>query len=128
MNANDIQHGGDHYRNDQGVQHWDFVAANFGTAYLIGNATKYISRYKKKGGLLDLNKALHYVQKLREVRKDGAVEVTPFANRITVAAFCHANDIEALESDIILALCSQQPDQLAWACSAIEGMIERGQS
>ena len=34
--------------------------------YLEGNIIKYVSRYKKKGGMADLLKAQHYLQKLIE--------------------------------------------------------------
>lgn len=40
------------------------------TGYLKGNIIKYISRYQGKNGLEDLNKAIWYVTKLRDVVKD----------------------------------------------------------
>jgi hypothetical protein len=33
--------------------------------FLRGNAIKYLTRFDKKGGLQDLDKAMDYVQKLR---------------------------------------------------------------
>lgn len=63
MKANDKQIGGDHYRS--GYQHWD-LAVDLGLPYLEGNATKYLSRWRKKHGIQDLEKAKHYVQKIRE--------------------------------------------------------------
>ncbi len=62
--ANNRQVAGSHYSGK--FQHWDWVI-DTGVNYLIGNATKYVSRYPKKNGLQDLEKALHYVQKLEEV-------------------------------------------------------------
>lgn len=62
MTANDIQVGGDHYKKGA-VQHWDW-AQNL--PYLEGNATKYIGRHMDKNGLADLEKAMHYIQKIAE--------------------------------------------------------------
>jgi hypothetical protein len=35
--------------------------------YLWGNVIKYMARWKDKGGLQDLDKAAHYLAKMREV-------------------------------------------------------------
>lgn len=63
--ANDIQHGGDHYKVKK-IQPWDFIIAN-NIGFLEGNAIKYISRWREKGGIEDLEKAKHYIDKLIEV-------------------------------------------------------------
>lgn len=65
MTANEEQHGGRHYITKP-IQPWDYIIAN-GMGYLEGNIVKYISRYKEKGGLDDLLKASHYLEKLIEV-------------------------------------------------------------
>jgi hypothetical protein len=71
--ASAIQVGGDHYRS-LAVQPWDAMQAwmsqeAFG-GFLIGNAIKYIARHKAKGGVEDLRKARHYLDKLIEVAGD----------------------------------------------------------
>jgi hypothetical protein len=63
QDANAVQVGGDHYKTE--IQPWDFIIAN-DLGYLEGNIIKYVSRYKKKGGMADLLKAQHYLQKLIE--------------------------------------------------------------
>ena len=65
MNANESQVGGSHYR-QQAVQTWDYIAAN-GLGYFEGNIVKYVSRWRSKGGVEDLRKAAHYLQKLIEM-------------------------------------------------------------
>jgi hypothetical protein len=65
MSANDIQEGGDHYKN-MNMQPWDYIVAN-NLGYLEGNVVKYVTRYKEKGGVEDLKKARHYLDKLIEV-------------------------------------------------------------
>ena len=64
MSANDTQVAGTHY-SDQVIQVWDYVTIN-NIPYLEGNVIRYISRWRAKGGLQDLLKAKHYVEKLIE--------------------------------------------------------------
>jgi hypothetical protein len=67
QDANAVQVGGDHYKTE--IQPWDFIIAN-DLGYLEGNIIKYVSRYKKKGGMADLLKAQHYLQKLIETTEE----------------------------------------------------------
>lgn len=66
MKANDKQVGGAHYAR-KGIQPWDVVHA-FDMGFFEGNIFKYIVRYKRKGGVQDLEKAKHYLEKLIELR------------------------------------------------------------
>lgn len=63
--ANEIQIGGDHYK-EKTIQPWDFIAANQ-LGYFEGNIVKYVSRWQNKGGINDLKKARHYLDKLIEL-------------------------------------------------------------
>lgn len=64
MSANDVQIGGAHYRSS--IQHWDYVVANR-LDYFQGQITKYVTRWREKGGLDDLRKARHFLDKYIEV-------------------------------------------------------------
>lgn len=65
--ANDRQVGGDHYPADEsGLKHWDLIE-NHGIGYLEGCATKYL-RFKNDR-VQDLEKGLHYTEKLIEMSK-----------------------------------------------------------
>ena len=66
--ANANQVGGEHYRN-KAIQPWDYIVSN-NLGYLEGCVVKYVSRYKEKGGMQDLEKAAHYLQKLMEVQSE----------------------------------------------------------
>ncbi|MAD98732.1 MAG: hypothetical protein Unbinned200contig1000_44 [Prokaryotic dsDNA virus sp.] len=59
------QEGGDHYQAE--YQHWDWVI-DCQLHYLVGNCTKYVSRWRKKHGIEDLNKAMSYLDKMIAVR------------------------------------------------------------
>lgn len=65
--ANEMQIGGDHYK-EKKIQPWDFIAANQ-LGYFEGNIVKYVSRWQDKGGINDLKKARHYLDKLIESRE-----------------------------------------------------------
>jgi Protein of unknwon function (DUF3310) len=65
MGANEKQVGGRHYMGDK-LQHWDLVASRR-YDYFQGQITRYIDRWKHKGGLEDLKKAQHYLEKYIEV-------------------------------------------------------------
>jgi hypothetical protein len=64
--VNDIQYGGDHYKN-KAIQPWDYISSN-NMGFLEGCIIKYVSRYQDKNGIEDLHKARHFLEKLIEVR------------------------------------------------------------
>ena len=63
--ASDRQVAGTHYVT-LAMQPWDYIAAN-NLGYFEGNVVKYVSRWRDKGGVDDLRKAAHYLQKLIEI-------------------------------------------------------------
>ena len=67
LKANDVQVAGTHYKS-KAVQPWDYIVAN-NLGYLEGNIVKYVSRWKDKGGVDDLRKARHYLDKLIEIQE-----------------------------------------------------------
>jgi hypothetical protein len=64
--ANKTQVAGSHYKTKT-IQPWDFIASNR-LGYFEGNIVKYVSRWQDKGGVDDLRKAAHYLQKLIELQ------------------------------------------------------------
>lgn len=70
--ANDKQISGDHYKKYGDLQPWDVVTA-WNLSYLDGTALKYIARWKDKGGINDLKKAIHFLEKLIEVTEQSQV-------------------------------------------------------
>jgi hypothetical protein len=59
------QVGGDHYKGDK-IQHIEFVHAN-NIPYPEACAMKYLTRHKKKNGVQDIDKAIHYCLLLRKL-------------------------------------------------------------
>ena len=59
------QVAGTHYKT-MAIQPVEYIHAN-GLGYFEGNVIKYVSRWRKKGGISDLMKAKHYVELLIEL-------------------------------------------------------------
>lgn len=107
------QEGGDHYQND--YQHWDWVA-DIGMGYFPGNATKYVSRWRKKNGLADLKKAMTYVDKMIAIRSvdRNAKFNDPIGNgyKIGVCTDRFVTGLDKLERCICQALCYKCDDAM----------------
>ena len=61
------QVGGNHY-NRKIIQPWDYISSN-SLGFFEGNCVKYVSRWRDKGGVEDLRKAIHYLEKLIEIEE-----------------------------------------------------------
>ena len=68
MSAIQTQIGGSHYK-DLEIQPVEYIHAN-GIGYMEGNVIKYITRWKAKGGIADLEKAKHYIELLIELETE----------------------------------------------------------
>lgn len=63
--ALDVQVAGNHYK-DLAIQPVEYIHAN-DIGYFEGNVIKYVSRWKAKNGIKDLEKAKHYIELLVEL-------------------------------------------------------------
>ena len=78
-NALDKQTGGNHYK-DMAIQPAEYAEKN-GLSLLEGNIVKYVSRWKKKGGLTDLQKIIHCAELIIEIH--GVKENKLIANYVS---------------------------------------------
>jgi hypothetical protein len=67
--AMDKQVGGSHYQLP--IQPIEYILAN-GLGYCEANVVKYVSRWRNKGGIQDLKKAIHYLEMLIEQEEKDA--------------------------------------------------------
>lgn len=65
--ALETQIGGSHYKS-QAIQPVEYIHAN-NIGYFEGNVIKYVTRWKNKNGIQDLEKAKHYLELLIELEK-----------------------------------------------------------
>lgn len=102
--ANAGQIGGDHYKST--YQHWDLVV-NCDLGYLEGQVTKYVSRWKKKNGVQDLEKALHFAMKMHEVMDVVKRPTVPVINRLEESRkFIEVNGYSGFDALIIRVFAS----------------------
>ena len=65
MSAFKEQVGGQHYKTGS-IQVVEFILANPQIGFFEGSAIKYLTRWKQKGGVQDLRKAIHFIEMLIE--------------------------------------------------------------
>jgi len=70
--ALDVQIGGDHYKG-MSIQPVEYIHAN-GLGFVEGSVVKYVSRWKEKGGIADLEKAQHFLGLLIELETKKAAK------------------------------------------------------
>ena len=58
------QVGGGHY--NMPIQPAEYIAKN-DIGYLEGNVIKYVSRHQNKNGIEDIEKAIHYLELIKEL-------------------------------------------------------------
>lgn len=104
--ANDRQVGGAHYRKGK-LQHWD-VVEKYGVPYLEGVGSKYPLRWREKGGLEDLEKTLHYIDKILERPSDHPLWQRRFQLHTDLIRdsneLCEAHGVGPVERRVALSL------------------------
>lgn len=66
------QVGGDHYK-VVNYEHWTF-AGRVRLGYYEGQVSKYVDRHQRKNKAEDLDKALHFAEKAREMAENGEIQ------------------------------------------------------
>jgi hypothetical protein len=69
LSALDKQVSGSHYK-DKAIQPIIYIHAN-NLGFCEGNVVKYVTRWKEKNGIADLEKAKHYIELLIEMENAG---------------------------------------------------------
>ena len=65
VNALNNQQGGTHYK-EMLIQPVEFIVKN-NIQFLEANVIKYVCRHRNKNGIEDLNKAIHYLELMKEL-------------------------------------------------------------
>ena len=74
MSALDKQVGGGHYK-ALAIQPIEYIHAN-GLGFVEGSVVKYITRWRQKGGIQDLEKVKHFVDLLIQMETEGVPAIT----------------------------------------------------
>lgn len=94
LTANQRQVGGSHYKSF--AQHWDYIVGN-DHSYLGGQVSKYLTRWRDKNGLEDIQKSRHYLDKMMEVHDNKPRKITP-------EHFAKENKLGTLEKSIVMLI------------------------
>jgi len=107
-------------------QHWDLAIA-IPMSYLAGCSTKYVTRWRCKGGIGDLHKAMHYLDKMIETWLPVPIPRTMTRSEIQyeVSRFAAANKLSIIEEEYILLLSNYRyEDDLRTARLVLEDIID----
>jgi hypothetical protein len=67
--AKEKQVGGNHYK-QYVIQPIEFITKN-NIPFIEGNVIKYVLRWRDKNGIQDLDKAIHYLELLKDIKRNG---------------------------------------------------------
>ena len=116
IDVDEKQVGGNHYKTS--FQHWDVLhKVGFGSEYYVGQATKYLTRWRKKHGIRDIRKGQHFLEKLIQLTKEYGSDFLKFSDihksdlevllqslQPNLDLFFDANELDARERAIIIGL------------------------
>jgi hypothetical protein len=115
MNCDDHQVGGDHYRSS--YDPWNLTVDLFNGCYFLGSVNKYVTRWRKKGGVEDLRKAQHYLAKVIALYAAGRLDPPLLLSEAGATAimrqYALANQLSMAESCVLSALALGKFDYAA---------------
>lgn len=120
------QVGGNHYAAD--YQHWDW-AADTRLPYLEGCASKYLPRWRQKGGLEDLRKAQSYLKKaLLSAQEAGELDrlagYRPTLDHDLRTRFIKSANVPPEEAEIIGFIdMMTEPEDVDYILTLLEALI-----
>lgn len=142
--ANSTQVGGSHYRTV--FQHWD-LAHLLNLGYFEGQITKYTTRHANKNGLQDVQKAIHFLQKLIELEpqrqpmhapRNATVAIAdyrecpednPRARELVsgvLAYYCTSNALSMASTSVIHLVCTWHTSRDLTQAMEVLRLIEQG--
>jgi hypothetical protein len=118
MISDSKQVAGTHYKAD--YQHWDYCV-EVNVPNLEYAATKYITRWRKKNGVIDLEKALSYVVKRLEcIHSYTGIIRGARKNETLFQRFCVSNSLP--QEEIYLIDCIMHWKSVSQLIAATEGL------
>jgi hypothetical protein len=118
----------EHYAS--GYLHWDWVLA-VGMGYCEGNATAYVKRWRLKGGIVDLRKALSYVNKVDANQARALVTTNRAPHSVVMAEtarFAEANNLTPLERRFMERMATwHDADDLAEARETLFRLLDEAE-
>ncbi len=125
VDPNTMQVGGTHYQT--GYQVWDFTENN-GLGGLEMCIIKYICRWRGKGnGIVDLQKALHYIDKLADLNLNRHRVPKGVASISDLMCFCDIQELSPAEAHVVSLISRWSSHQDLVECRAqVRNLINTG--
>ena len=125
VDPNTMQVGGTHYQT--GYQVWDFTENN-GLGGLEMCIIKYICRWRDKGnGIVDLQKALHYIDKLADLNLNRRRVPKGIASISDLIHFHNMQDLPTAEAYVVTLISRWSSQQDLVECRAhVRNLISSG--
>ena len=119
--ALDAQVGGDHYKK-LGIQPIELIR-DINANFFQGNVIKYITRYKDKNGIKDLEKAKHYLELIEELHpNNNSSKITSYEiDKVNEYIYANKIDTDAAKIIRIVSLCGN--DKIDKAIELINNLI-----
>ena len=119
--ALDAQVGGDHYKK-LGIQPVELIR-DINANFFQGNVIKYITRYKDKNGIKDLEKAKHYLELMKELHpNNNSSKITSYGiDKVNDYIYANKIDTDAAKIIRIVSLCGN--DKIDTAIELIDNLI-----
>ena len=119
--ALDEQVGGDHYKK-LGIQPVELIR-DINANFFQGNVIKYITRYKDKNGIKDLEKAKHYLELIEELHpNNNSSKITSYEiDKVNDYIYANKIDTDAAKIIRIVSLCGN--DKIDTAIELIDNLI-----
>ncbi len=110
MKPEDIQHGGNHYKDQPKHLQPIYLATALKLNPMEYSVLKYLLRHRKKGGLLDLQKMMHFAQMLWEENHRQAPQITYLMPAVGVEFEFHKQQPDAPFASLLQLLGFQITD------------------
>jgi hypothetical protein len=123
MIANNKQIGGQHYAVVKGAQHWDYMITH-DVPYLESACSKYLLRWRKKNGLQDLEKAIHFLEKIIESNARWPSRRRPTMPEYAVREMCRLYSCPKEETEMIVHLLNNR-SELNFVLNSVENLLAR---
>ena len=119
--ALDEQVGGDHYKK-LGIQPVELIR-DINANFFQGNVIKYVTRYKDKNGIKDLEKAKHYLELIEELHpNNNSSKITSYGiDKVNDYIYANKIDTDAAKIIRIVSLCGD--DKIDKAIELIDNLI-----
>jgi hypothetical protein len=115
LNALELQIGGSHYKRNayQPIE----LITKLDCTFIQGCIIKYITRYRLKNGLQDINKCIHYAALAKELNNSKTINTTDIY--IEVNKYTEQNNLTIIQRKVIIAALTNSYGDVVDLCNRL---------